>query len=97
MLTKLRKLGYNQFENLSSNTDKLYYFITYMLVTNKSKNVNPRFNDDNKYNTDRYIYFFTLSLSIVSALVLFSMIFVSNAVAFDPHATKYEFIKKMGI
>ena len=91
------KSDYNQFANLPSNIDKFYFFITNIMVTNKSKNVNPRFNDDNKYNTDRYIYFFTLSLSIVSALVLFSMIFVSNAVAFDPHATKYEFIKKMGI
>ena len=96
MLTKLRKLGYNQFENLSSNTDKLYYFITYMLVTNKSKNIKPKITCNNNYNTDHYLYFFTLSLSVISTLLLFSMIFISNAVAFDPHATTYKFIKKWG-
>jgi hypothetical protein len=32
-------------------------------------------------------------ISVVSNFLLFYMIFVSNAVAFDPHATKYELTK----
>ena len=96
MSMKQRKSSYNQFLNLSSNISKLYYFITNRMVTNKAKYVSSNFNYSNNYNTNHYIYYFTISLSLGSALLLFSMIFVANAAAFDPNATKYEFIKKWG-
>ena len=77
---KQRKSSYNQFLNLSSKMNKLYFFITNRVVTNKAKYVNSNFNYNNNCNTNYYIYYFTISLSLVSALLLFSMIFVTNAV-----------------
>ena len=78
MSMKQRKSSYNQFLNLSSKMNKLYFFITNRVVTNKAKYVNSNFNYNNNCNTNYYIYYFTISLSIVSVFVAFLYDFCSK-------------------